>query len=230
MSHHPPELPQAPSPDSPFERFVRRVVDLGGLSRNEQADRVIEATLDTLGERLLPEEIDLVAAHLPGRLADRLEPGHYGGAFDRAELFERIARRAGVSQSEAIEHTEVVCRVVAEALSPEARSRLASHLPPPLAALFEIPPAPEPAEPRRTSSRPPSAPPPKKTLASGRAGSEHPLSESKPERAHTNSVARSPDPHGDTKLSSAHGTTQERLDETLATGEPPRPRRTLADS
>jgi hypothetical protein len=56
------------------------------------------------------------------------------------------------------------------------------------------------------------------TLAEGRPGSRHPLSEARSDRSQSESVVATENPHADTKLSSAHGLTQEREGESLATG------------
>jgi hypothetical protein len=103
--------------------------------------------------------------------------------------------------------------VVAEAISPATRHRLHEALPEPMGALFT------PHEPRERFEHV-HLDPSHHTLAEGRPGSRHPLSEARLERAHTHSVARADNPHEDTKLSSTTGLTQEREQETLATGHP----------
>jgi hypothetical protein len=109
------------------------------------------------------------------------------------------------------EHVDVVLRALGEILDADVRARLRRALPEALARQLEVP---EHGEP------PPYGPPrsaPPHTLASGRPGSRHPLSEGAPSRGHEHSVARNSDPHAETKLSSAHGLTQERFGESLAT-------------
>jgi hypothetical protein len=141
------------------------------------------------------------------------------------DLVARVAARSHVRVGQAKEQIESVVRALGELLSAESRLRLSKHLPPSLAPLLSpIESAPPPIAHRA----PPEVTRPRTTLSSGRAGSEHPLAESRPERAHRHSIAREEGAHPDTKLSSARGTTQERLHETIADGEPPRPRRTLS--
>jgi hypothetical protein len=43
-------------------------------------------------------------------------------------------------------------------------------------------------------------------------------------------MAKSDDPHADTKLSSSQGLTQERFEESLATGKPPGPVHPVSDT
>jgi hypothetical protein len=105
-----------------------------------------------------------------------------------------------------------------EALDDDERRSLVHHLPAALGVLFALP-EPSPPAAHRPSSRPAGHP---RTVAEGHTGSNRPLSESAPERAHAHSVAKNPNPHADTKVSSSEGPTQEREDETLASGRPAR--------
>ncbi len=188
---------------------------LGGLSTMGQASTALRATLAALGERIPDEDRDAIARDLPDEVAAILRKRRYRGAFDVAELFERIRRRERVNLGFAREHGQVVCRVLGEALRDETHQRVERVLP---AAFVEL------LYPSRSESSAPDHPPARApghhTLASGRAGSAHPLSESRPPVAQSHSVVREANPHADTKLSSTPGMTQERLDESLAAAHP----------
>jgi uncharacterized protein (DUF2267 family) len=184
------------------EEFVARVRELSGFADREEAERAIAATLATLGERLVDTEVHALAGELPRPLAAALERGVYAGDFDLTELYDRVCRREGVEPSFGVEHAQIVCRVLAEQLGEDARTRLRKELPPSIADLFRRPPAASPPEPVVHDRGPHTKP---STLASGRPGSTHPLSEGSFDRAQAHSVAREKNPHGDTKLSSARG-------------------------
>jgi uncharacterized protein (DUF2267 family) len=196
-----------------YDELLSHVAERAGLPGLEAAKQTVRAVLEVISERLAWSEIQALTEDLPAPLAESLHGGGSHQDFDLAELHARIARREEIRLGFAVEHTGVVCQMVAEALSPATLHRLREALPQPMAALFTPP------EPREhfehvhveTSHR---------TLAEGRPGSRHPLSEARPERAHTHSVAREDNPHEDTKLSSTTGLTQEREQETLATGHP----------
>jgi len=202
-----------------YDAIAGEVQRRAGLTSEEETERVLDVTVRAIGERLTASEAHALANGLPEALAMRLESARYERDFDVDEFCDRVARREGVSLGFGREHAEAVCQVIGEALEPEQRTRLTSHLPPDFAALFEP----------RTTPMPPARPahidPPVtlgegRTLATGRFGSRHSLSEGHPDRAQTHSVVRSENPHADTKLSSSEGTTQERLEESLATGRP----------
>lgn len=196
--------------------LLERVQELGGFGGSET--KAIEATIEALGVALTPDERRAVSEHLPVVLRPILETSARLPDLDLEGFFERVGSREGIGLGRAREHAQVVCRALVEILPSEATIALQKHLPR-LALLFELPkPTSPPDAPERMDHPSMPGPPSDHTLACGRPGSRHPLSEARPERAHTHSVARSDNPHGDTKLSSAHGLTQERERETLATG------------
>ncbi|NMO20103.1 DUF2267 domain-containing protein [Pyxidicoccus fallax] len=195
------------------DEFLSRVTERAGLSDTAEAARTARAVLGVVGERLGRWERRALAEDLPAPLTGMLEDGTSGQDFDLAELHARVACREHVRPGFAMEHTGIVCQVLAEALSEGTLHRLHERLPGPIAALFT------PRE-HRERFEYIHLDPGRGTLAEGRPGSRHPLSEAHPVRAHTHSVARSDNPHEDTKLSSASGFTQEREHETLATGHP----------
>jgi len=202
--------------------LLREVVRLGGFATPQEALVAIRATVTTLGELLLPEDLGPVAAALPDGLAPLLRKRKLPGTFDVAEFIDRVRRRERVSLGFAREHAQVVCRALGEVLSEDACRKLDRALPDSIAALLRPPPPDAPAPGHHLGQKPG-----RHTLASGKPGSEHPISESHRETAHTHSVAREANPHGDSKLSSSAGMTQERLDESLATAHP-NSRRTLS--
>jgi len=213
-----------------YEDFVERVMRFGGFTRRDEAVRAVEATLAVLRARLIDEDVEAVAAGLPGLIARLLRYGEHDGEFGRDEFFDRVRRREGVTLGYAREHSEVVCRVLSEAVPESTLKRVRGHLPGELASLFEEHATTDAPIVRERVRRGNGGPKKRRTLAEGRPGSEHPLSEARPEKAQRHSIAREDNPHGDTKLSSSRGTTQERESESLAEGRPPRPKRTISES
>ncbi len=206
------------------DELVDRMTTLG-FDRPDAARRALDAALGAVAEALTEEESAALAANLPEPLAQIVREVSFDGVVDASELYERARRRGGVAPGCGIEHTQIALRVLGDALDEETRTRLRRALPLAIGALLV--PADEGAPP------PQSAPPhsaPIDSLASGRPGSRHPLSEARADRTQAHSVVREANPHGDTKLSSAHGTTQERLGETLASGKPPSPATPLDDA
>jgi uncharacterized protein (DUF2267 family) len=193
------------------EELLEQVAAHAGCQDHAEAERAIRAVFEALAERLSRSEAVLLAEALPPRLAEPLRHGVFDREFDLEDLYQRVARNEGVKRNSAVEHTQTVCQAVADAIPGDVLRRLQQLLPEPLAALF-LPRAPvDDFAPRRTTPR-------RDTLAEGRPGSRHPISEARADHAHGESVVRSDNPHADTKLSSAKGLTQEREQESLATG------------
>jgi uncharacterized protein (DUF2267 family) len=191
-----------------------------GIPDHLQAERTLRATLSVLGERLTDDEAAALSKALPAELAPVLDRSEYDGDFSAADFFERTRRRlpASPSPGKVREAVEVVLQALGTELDEESRGRLVRALPVDLSRhLVPI----ELGEPRPHMPRPPAHV--LTTLATGRPGSQHPLAESAPAPGHTHSVAANDAPHAETKLSSARGLTQERHEESLATGRPPQP-------
>lgn len=214
-----------PSPSSNSE-IVASVAAHGPFDSEHQAETAVRATLCALQAALHPEEWAELASELPPQAETGSSPAAGPPSVTSVgEFYAHVAEIEALPVARALEHAQIVCGVLAEAvLSPATVTRLQKHAPY-LADLFE----------RRL---PPAAPPPPihpdtapaHDLAGGRPGAHHSIATGNPENlAHRHSIASSDDPHADTRLSSSHGTTQEREGRTLANGRPGA-RRRIADS
>lgn len=195
------------------DELLSHVAERAGLPGLQEAERTVRVVLGVISEQLSWPTVQALAEDLPLPLCSNLRDGGSHQDFDLAELHSRVASREQVRLGFAVEHTAVVCQVLAEELSSGTLQRLHDALPEPIGALFS---------PREPGARFEHVhlDPGRRTLAEGRPGSQHPLSKARPDRAQSHSVARETNPHGDTKLSSSTGFTQEREQETLATAHP----------
>jgi putative intracellular protease/amidase/uncharacterized protein (DUF2267 family) len=92
--------------------FAKDVAEATGLS-GEDVERAIDATLETLGERISYGEAEDLARHLPdslGRLI--LQPGP-ARAMDAEEFFGRVADREGTDPETAEQHARAVVAALA---------------------------------------------------------------------------------------------------------------------
>ncbi len=195
--------------DSPeANRFIDHVMH-AGIPRGRDAKRAVHAALVTLGELLDESETNRIAPCLPQTLAPWLRIHAFDRGADASSFFSRVAHAESVPQSQAREHAQIVCGVIARTLPQPVRDLLSKRLPPPLSELFEV----------AASSEPPPHPhhagPSHHVLATGESGSSHPISESPPPIA-THAVGE----QNTTKLSTARGLTQDVASETLATAHP----------
>ncbi len=191
--------------------FLSHIADRMGFRETGDAEACARNVLATVGERLSRLEAEALADDLPAGLDHPLRHAAHGQDFGVDEFFVRISRRGSLSVGRAKEEAIVVCRVLTEAVGGEAVRRIRLELPTDIAELFIFPE--RAAPPTRVHLHPE-----RRTLAEGHGGGSRPLYVARSDRAHSHSVAHSDNPHGDTKLSSATGLTQEREEETLATG------------
>lgn len=109
--------------------FLRRVADRGGLHSTDEAQRVAEATLATLSERVLGTEAAHLAANLPTELAGALRPGGEAERFDLDEFISRVDDRAGLDGANVLQAAQAVLGVAREAVPEGEFHDLVSQLP-----------------------------------------------------------------------------------------------------
>lgn len=118
------------------DEFVRRVQERANIESGDEALEIIEATLETLGERLPRNERADLTAELPGQLKAyarrRLEPDQ----FTLEEFYNRVAARSGLGAPRAIEQAHVVMQVLQEAVSEGQLQDMRAQLPPEFEELF----------------------------------------------------------------------------------------------
>jgi uncharacterized protein (DUF2267 family) len=111
-----------------YENFVATVEREAHTSRAE-AERAIQATLHTLGERLTGGEAQHVAAELPAPAATWLHDGKKPERFGLAEFLRRVAEREGVTEEQAKEHAKAVFAALGKALDAKELHDMVSELP-----------------------------------------------------------------------------------------------------
>jgi uncharacterized protein (DUF2267 family) len=99
------------------EQFIAEVKNLAELDSNEDAQKTIRATLETLRERLAGEEPSNLAAQLPPEIAPYVEGEGGGESFPVEEFYERVAGKEGVGKDEAVRHARAVATVVQTAVT-----------------------------------------------------------------------------------------------------------------
>jgi|SRR5215211_3852140 len=99
------------------EQFIAEVRNLADLESNENAEKAIRVTLQTLKERLAGNEPSNLAAQLPREVAGFVEGEGSGEPFSVEEFYERVAQRESVGTDEAIRHARAVATVLQTAVT-----------------------------------------------------------------------------------------------------------------
>jgi len=118
-----------------YDRLLQDVGTRTGLGV-EQARSTADAVMEVLGETLSPPHTRMVAGRLPAPLAEALRRSTFRGEYGLDELYAWVSEREEVSIGFALEHTQVVCQVLAEHLDQQALEVLRRALPGPSAGLF----------------------------------------------------------------------------------------------
>jgi uncharacterized protein (DUF2267 family) len=119
------------------DEFVGHVQHLAHLPSRGDAETVIRATLETLGERLQNESAAHVAAQLPPELGRHLRNRHFEHLSLR-DFNERVAEREHADVEKAAFHARCVLDTLRGAISSGAVRKICLQLPdefqPPLEA------------------------------------------------------------------------------------------------
>ncbi len=109
-----------------YDQFIQEVQTRAKLDNEAQSLKAVEATLNTLAERILKTEADDLAAQLPQRIGVYLVAGQYAQSFDLEQFYYKISLRESLGQPLAKMHARAVLSVVEQAVSPgELRDMLA---------------------------------------------------------------------------------------------------------
>lgn len=122
-----------------YDRFVGLVQNRARLATADEALSAIHATLDTLAERILPEEAQALAAQLPEEIARLLGGPRTQRAEDCTleEFWRRVAEKERCDEPNAAFHFRCVLGVVKQAVSEREGPRVPSELPASFQSLFD---------------------------------------------------------------------------------------------
>jgi len=99
------------------EQFIAEVRNLAELGTNEDAQKAIRATLETLRERLAGNEPADLAAQLPPEIATYVEGIGGREVFSVDEFYDRVAHKEGTESEEAVKNARAVATVLQTAVT-----------------------------------------------------------------------------------------------------------------
>lgn len=119
-----------------YDQFVKEVQESAGCREKQEAIKAIQATLQTLSERLFQGEADQLAAQLPRELQVFMKEPQERGKFQLQEFMQRVARREGIDVQLAEQHSRAVIEVLCRAVSSGEIEDVVSQLPKEFQPLF----------------------------------------------------------------------------------------------
>ncbi|KUM78036.1 DUF2267 domain-containing protein [Streptomyces curacoi] len=121
----------------PYKEFLAAVRARGAYDDLDEAARVTEAVLSTLGARLQPAVAEHLADQLPTGIGAALtDVGDRGRTWGVGEFVRQVAVASGDDQEAARAHAEAVLTVLGETVSGGELNKIISRLPARYAELF----------------------------------------------------------------------------------------------
>lgn len=120
-----------------YDRFVGEVQNRARLPSRGDTVRAIQATLETLAERIAAGEAEDLAAQLPPELGTFLRDVDGSQRFTVDEFLERVAEKENVDVPDAAHHARAVITVLQDAVTAGEMDDVRTQLPNTYAPLFE---------------------------------------------------------------------------------------------
>jgi uncharacterized protein (DUF2267 family) len=111
------------------DEFVGQVQHRAHLPSRGDAETIIRATLETLGERLQKSSAEHVAAQLPPEIGRHLKGADHFEHLSLHNFYERIAEREDIDFEKAVFHTRAVLDTLRDAVTPGAVRKLRQQMP-----------------------------------------------------------------------------------------------------
>ncbi len=112
-----------------YKEFIKEVQQFAGLATQDEAVKITEATLETLGERLFGVHRRHLAAQLPKELKPFLLKRGRIDRFGLEEFYGRVAARTNIRFHDAYRGAKFVMCVLRETVAPGELKDILSELP-----------------------------------------------------------------------------------------------------
>ena len=119
-----------------YDQFVGQVQSRARLGSQGAAVRAIQATLQTLSERLDEGEAKDLASQLPREFAIYMQSPQHRVRMSLDEFFGKVCGREQVDLPDSVYHARVVMDVLQEAVTPGEIADVRAQLPPEWDSLF----------------------------------------------------------------------------------------------
>ena len=120
-----------------YDQFVGEVQNRARLPSRGDTVRAIQATLETLAERIAKGEADDMAAQLPPELSTFLEGAEKTESFSADDFILRVAAKESADVPDAAHHVRAVLDVLQEAVTTGELEDIRGQLPDNYQPLFE---------------------------------------------------------------------------------------------
>ncbi len=121
-----------------YSEIIKKVQTVAQIDDQTKAQKAIQATLETLKERIIGDEASNLAAQLPEEIGEYLRgrEGENGQYFSLQEFYQRVGQIEGVDPTTAETHVKGIFSVLNSAVSPGEFDDIKNDLPDDYKALF----------------------------------------------------------------------------------------------
>lgn len=120
-----------------YDNFLQAVQTRTKLTDNLEASTAVTATLNTLAERLHPDERESIAARLPQDLKNLVTVEGEANEMRLDEFFDRVSQRMGAGKDEARNIADEIISILTEEITAAQRDDIKQKLPEEYRPLFE---------------------------------------------------------------------------------------------
>ncbi|MFW6296672.1 MAG: DUF2267 domain-containing protein [Halothece sp.] len=120
------------------DEIIKRVQSVAQIPSKGEAEKAIQATLETLSERILGDEASNLAAQLPEEFGQCLRgrEGQTGEVFSLEEFYRRVSEKEHIEPTTAVNHVRGVMAVLNEAVTSGEFADVQGNLPEEYSELF----------------------------------------------------------------------------------------------
>lgn len=112
-----------------YEVIIDRTVKGASLESREEAVRIVDAALETLGERLSKTMKEHLAAQLPRELHVPVLRRKNTDRFDLDDFYDRVGARAELTRAETVRRVRVAMAVIKDAIGQGEFQHILRELP-----------------------------------------------------------------------------------------------------
>lgn len=123
-----------------YSEILNSVKAEAGINDDAQAEKAIQATLETLKKRIIGDEASNLAAQLPEEIGQYLRgrEGENGEHFSLEEFYQKVAETESVDQSAASAHVRGVFSALSAAVSSGEMDKIKNDLSEDYGELFAV--------------------------------------------------------------------------------------------
>lgn len=103
-----------------YQELLKKVQSVAQIGSEAEAEKAVQATLETLSERIIGDEAKDLAAQLPEEIGQYLRgrEGENGAHFSLQEFYSKVSEKEHIEAPTAANHVRAVFATLRDAVTP----------------------------------------------------------------------------------------------------------------